>query len=90
MHPLKQAAYGVVEVLCNGVAYIVYKGKVILVQAHLYHCVVTCVAEGLHLYGRVKSVQRGYIGSFILLFTHLSAHSHSKLNPSNTEALGPC
>lgn len=64
--------------------------KVILVQAHLYQCIVTCVTEGLNLYGIVKSVQPGHTDSFIRLLTHLSAHSHSKLNPSNTEAPGPC
>lgn len=52
--------YGAVEVLCNGVSYIPCKGKVIFVQAHLYQCVVTCVAVGLHLYRRVKPVQSGY------------------------------
>lgn len=90
MHPLKQEDYGAVEVLRNGVSYILCKGKAIFIQAHLYQCIVTCVAEGLHLYGTAKSVQPGYIDSFILLFTHLSAHNHSKLNPSNTEDPGPC
>lgn len=61
-----------------------------ILPLYQYKYTLTCMTGGLQLYGMVKAVQSGSTDSFILLFTDISAHSHSILKTITIEATEPC